>query len=370
MSTSQYVVRLRPEIEAFEAYTAGLNIEEIKARYGLSRVIKLASNENPLGTSPLAKKAIERHAGLAFRYPQAGAPRLAAALAVHLGVEPERIILGNGSDEVIDLLIRVLARPGAQNIVACKPCFSIYELQAKLSGVEFRQAPLTEDFTVDWDALVDLCDENTAVCFVTSPDNPSGRWSSPDELAALAGRLPETCLLAVDEAYVDFVDPPASLLSRLGELPNVVLLRTFSKAYGLAGLRLGYGVAPAILADACKRVRLPFSVNLLAEEAGLAALEDSVFLEETIRVTLAGRERLTSGLQTLGCRVWPSQANFLLVKPPHDGPSARQIFENLLRRGVIVRPLASYGLDRHLRVSIGNAEENEVFLREMEAILG
>lgn len=366
------IQKVRPEIPEFEAYTPGLAIEEIKARFGLGSVIKMASNENPLGTSPAVQQVIRDHAGLAFRYAQAGTPRLTAAIAAHLGVAPKRVVAGNGSDEIIDLLVRVKARPGVDNIIAFKPCFSMYKLQARLCGVEFRQAPVRADYSFDWDALLALADENTAICFVTTPDNPSGHTPPVAELEALARALPPQCLLVIDEAYMDFAEPQNaySLLSRLDDFPNVAVLRTFSKMYGLAGLRLGYGVMPEWLADYCLRVKLPFSVNILAEETGIAALRDEDFLAATREAVRTGRDYLTRELTALGCTVWPSQANFFIFDlPAGAGLDARGLFEKLLSLGIILRPLASYGMPQSLRVSIGDAFENTELVRRLREVL-
>jgi histidinol-phosphate aminotransferase len=364
--------RILPQVEEFTAYTPGLSIDEIRERFGLENVIKMASNENPLGTPPLARKALKRGAELAFRYPQSGNPRLARALGEHLGVDPGRIVTGNGSDELIDLLIRVAAQPGRDNVLAFSPCFSIYELQSKLCGVELRQAKLNPDFSFPWDDLLARADANSALCFVTTPDNPSGFTPPVEELAAFARRLPENCLLVVDEAYMDFAEPQESysLLPRLDEFPNLAVLRTFSKMFGLAGLRLGYAVLSPWLADAVMRVKLPFSVNLLAEEAGLAALADQDFIRCTRDTVLKGRADLAAGLAELGCRVRPSQANFLLFDLPAGLPlDAAGFFDLLLRRGIIIRPLKSYNLPNSLRVSIGNERENALFLAAAREIL-
>ena len=360
--------RIRPEILGFEPYSPGLTIGEITRRYKLDRVVKMASNENPLGVSPMAAEAIERHAGLSFRYPQAGNPGLTSALSNHLGVPQRCIVPGNGSDELIDLLVRVTARPGCDNTVVCDPSFSIYSMQAALCGVEVRRVPLGEGYTLPLAGLLEAADQNTGLVFVTTPDNPSGVATPAVELEKVASDLPPDTLLVIDEAYVEFTKPRERFdsLSWWSEECPVVILRTFSKMYGLAGLRLGYGIMPGWLADCLLRVRLPFSVNLLAEKAGCAALEDEAFVQKTLETVLAGRDFLTGELEGLGCRVTPSQANFLLFKPP--GP-ARRIFEQLLARGVIVRPLAGYGLPDHLRVSMGTEEENRFFLKALQEVL-
>lgn len=264
--------------------------------------------------------------------------------------------------------------PGRHSLVCFEPCFSIYPIQGRISGVEVRRCPLERDFSFNFEALLRLVDESTRLVFVTAPDNPSG-WCPPrtavrDLAQRLAQKAPE-CLLVVDEAYMDFAENEAahSLLAA-NELPeNTAFLRTFSKSFGLAGLRLGYGVLPCALAAYYWRARLPFSVNILAEEAGLAALSDSAFREATLAAVREGRAVLHEGLAALGCTVWPSAANFLLFRLPEGAGAAAGCFEALLRRGIIIRPLKSYNLPDHLRVSVGEKHENAAFLAAMRDIL-
>lgn len=371
-TTANLLHRVHPAIADFTPYEPGKTIAAIQEQYGLSRVIKLASNENPLGTSAVVQEVIRRHAAYSFRYNQAGTPALSDAIGKHLGISSQCIVAGNGSDELIDLLIRVKARPGKDTVLTFCPCFALYVLQARLCGVTVRQAPLNPDMSFSFSALLEQADETTALCFVTTPDNPSGYSPAVTELEYLARSLPPQCLLVIDEAYMDFVDcvDKYSLLPRLGELDNVIILRTFSKMYGLAGLRLGYAVCPPWLAQAMLTVKPPFSVNHLAEAAGIAALEDTAFFQASKKAVLQGRAVLEKGLTGLGCTVYPSQANFLLFCPPPEGnKSAQTIFELLLQKGIIIRALQSYGLERHLRVSIGNKEENILFLEALKEVL-
>ena len=368
---------LRPEVLGFEPYSPGLSIDAIKERYNLHRVVKLASNENPLGVSPVVQKTIKAKAALAFRYPQAGNPRLVAALAQRHGVDPSTIVVSNGSDELIDLLVRVRAAPGRDNVVTFSPGFSMYKLQTRFCGVEFRPVPRGERLDFPWDALLAAVDANTALVFVTSPDNPTGFTPPAADLAALRERLPARCLLVIDEAYMEFAQPVErySLLPVWApagaRLQNLVFLRTFSKLYGLAGLRLGYGIMPAWLADYLWRVRLPFSVNILAEEAGLAALADDIFYKATLEVTHAGRDYLARELAALGCAVAPSQANFLLFRLPLGAScDAAGAFLKLLEQGVIIRHLKSFGLPDCLRVSVGAEYENRIFIDALRVALG
>lgn len=360
-------------IAALAPYSPGRSIEEIQGKYGLAQVIKLASNENPLGTSPLVQNAICRHAAQAFRYPQGGNPRLAGALAAHHGVNASRIAIGNGSDEIIDLLLRMSAGPGEGNIVCFEPCFSIYPIQAAIGGIETRRAALKDDFSFDFPGLLKLLDKDTRLIFITTPDNPSGYCPPLADVLQLAAdieRIAPCALLVIDEAYMDFApDEKASSCLASGNIPdNAAVLRTFSKSYGLAGLRIGYGVLPVNLADAFWRARLPFSVNILAEEAALAALEDKAFREATLAAVADGRETLEKGLAEAGCKVWPSSANFIMFKLPVN-KKASDCFEALLRDGIIIRPLKSYNLSDHLRVSIGTGKENKAFLTALNRFL-
>ncbi|MDR3175393.1 MAG: histidinol-phosphate transaminase [Desulfovibrio sp.] len=362
---------IRPEILDFEEYSPGLSIEDIRRRFGLDRIIKMASNENPLGVSPLALEAMRRHAAFAFRYPRGCAPDLCAALAAYHRLPENCFVPGNGSDEIVDLLLRVCPSPGRHNVVACRSSFSMYRIASRLCGVEFRAVPRRDDFAFDYGMLLEAVDENTALVFIASPDNPSGFCPPWEDLAALARALPSSCLLVLDEAYADFCGDIAahSLLPRFGEFGNLVVLRTFSKAFGLAGIRLGYGVMPERLADALRSAHMPFSISILAEAAGIAALGDRDFYERTLSVVSEGRSFLTETLAGMGCTCFPSLANFLMFKPPAGRGTAVEIFEGLLARGLIIRSLKSYGLPEHLRVSVGMPEENSLFINALRELI-
>jgi histidinol-phosphate aminotransferase len=359
---------VRPEILAFTPYVPGLSEEEIMQRYGLSRVVKLASNENPLGVSPMVAEAVRRVAEGVHRYPRNHSPRLAEAIAKSLDVPAECVVAGNGSDEIIDLLMRVVARPGVDNALCYEHCFSMYGLTARLSGVAYREVPRGEDFRLPLESLAEAADSHTALVFVTSPDNPTGLAARAEELMVLAGVLPDRTVLVVDEAYMDFSWPPEeySMLQHAVQMDNVVVLRTFSKAYGLAGQRLGFGVMPPWLAEHVRRARPPFTVNLAAEEAGIAALEDEGFYSATLEVVFRGRELLLKRLPELGCQVWPSQSNFVMFRPPMD---AGRVCEELLRRGIIVRHLRSFGLPEMIRVNVGLDAEMKEFLDKLAEVL-
>ncbi len=354
-------ITVRPEILDFEPYTPGLTIEQIQQQYELDTVIKLASNENPLGVSPVVQKSITTNVDRVFRYPENHSPRLVQEISRHIGVAPESILVGNGSDEIIDMLFRMKAQAGKSNVVCYEHSFAMYRMCAKLSGIEYREVPRNDNFELPLDTMAQAVDENTAMVIVTNPDNPTGVAAHVEDLSVLAGVLPEDCLLVVDEAYIDFVWPPESYtpVQAYDQFENLVVLRTFSKAYGLAGLRIGYGILPPGLLSFFKNARIPFTVNRLAEDAAIAALNDDTFYHETLQVVMRGREYFMDELPKLGCTVWPSQANFVMFEP---GKPAQMVFKGLLRRGVIVRPLGSFGLGKLIRVTVGTDHENEQFI--------
>lgn len=362
-------------IDDLDPYVPGLSIAEIAAKYGLNKIIKLASNENPLGVSPLVKDTLCKSSALAFRYPQSGNPRLVTAIAALHGVNSERVAAGNGSDEIIDLLIRLFAQSEQHNIVCFEPCFSIYPIQARINGNPVKRCPLNPDFTFDFDGLLKEVDENTRLVFITTPDNPSGYCPKAAEVkrfsSALAAKNPHA-LLVIDEAYMDFArnGKEKSLLENHILPDNAIFLRTFSKSFGLAGIRLGYAIMPEAIAALFWRARLPFSVNLLAEEAGLAAIKDKTFYKLVLDTVAAERVFLENGLEKLGCKVWPSDANFLMFTLPHTFMSAQACHAALLEKGIIIRSLKSYNLPDFLRVSIGNHQENLSFLKALAEILG
>lgn len=361
-------------IDELAPYVPGLSIEEIREKYGLSEIIKLASNENPLGASPYVQETLKRHAADVFRYPQGGNPELCAAIAKLHDCDPARIVAGNGSDELIDLLMRTMANPGEHNIVCCEPCFGIYPVQAHINRLEIRRQALNKDFSFNFKALLDLVDDRTRLLFLTTPDNPSGYCPSLEQMRDFASRLykksPET-LLVIDEAYMDFSpdEKGSSLLANDEELPNVAFLRTFSKSWGLAGARLGYAVLPIKIAEGLWRARLPFSVNILAEKAALAAIKDRLFREETLKAVHKGRQWLLENLKSLGCKVWPANGNFIMFQLPANSLSTQECFNTLLKKGIIIRPLGSYKLPDHLRVSIGSKYENMKFIQALKSCL-
>lgn len=358
----------RPDLASLTPYALAFDVEEIKRRYGLDRVVLLASNENPLGPSPMAVQAARDLAGSMHRYARGDNKDLVAGVAGRMGVDPGRVLCGNGSDELIDLVVRARVTPGKDTVLAQAPCFDVYRLAAVLAGARFAQVERNPDFSNNFVGLLRAADESTALVFLTNPDNPTGHAIKAGEIMAFARDLPDQALLVVDEAYVDFCDAPDefSMLPHLEDAPNVCVLRTLSKAYGLAGARLGWGVFPPVMADGMRRAQIPFSVNAFAACAGLAALDDNEHLAATRELTRRGRELLSRELARLGCDAAPSQANFIMFRPPAD---AGRVFEGLLSQGVLVRGLGSAGLPDRLRVSVGTMEENEIFIQVLEQVL-
>jgi len=360
------------EIESIRPYEPGRPIDEVRRELGIDDPVKLASNENAWGPSPRAVEAIARAAAEVHLYPDGGAYHLRQAVAARLGVDPAQIVFGNGSNEVLELVVRAFVQPG-QNVVASEVSFIAYKLLTLAAGRELREAPLGPDMGYDLDAMLDRVDDRTRVIFLANPNNPTGTVIGRDALARFLAAVDARCgadppVVVLDEAYLEFVDRPdhPSALAILAARPRTVVTRTFSKAYGLAGLRCGFGVTSPRLADYLNRVREPFNLNSLAQVAALAALADEAHLAEVVRATRAGRHALTSALAARGLRVVPSEANFVLVDFARDGLA---LHERLMRAGVICRPMAPYGLSTWLRVTVGRPEENQRLLDALAATL-
>jgi histidinol-phosphate aminotransferase len=354
-------------ILAIPAYVPGKPVEELERERGVIGAIKLASNENPLGPSPLAVAAVRRSLDGVHRYPESGGFELTRKLAARLGLSPANIVLGNGSDDIIAMLAAAFLRPKDEVILA-RPSFQMYEIVARTAGAVPVEVPL-KDFRNDLEAMAGRVTSRTRMIFVNSPHNPTGSMVERTEVEALAAALPPGVLLVLDEAYIEFVraaDHPDSRDYAGGGRP-VVGLRTFSKVYGLAGLRIGYGIMPAPVAEILHRVRQPFNVNLPAQRAAAAALDDADFLERTLALVHAGVDYLTRALRALDLECLPTQSNFLFFRVSRP---AQEVFEALLDRGVIVRPLAGYGYPEHLRVSVGRPEENARFVEALAEVLG
>ncbi|MCX5694452.1 MAG: histidinol-phosphate transaminase [Candidatus Omnitrophica bacterium] len=357
---------IRKSVLLINPYVPGKPIEETKRQLGLKEVIKLASNENPLGVSPKAINAIKKALSGINRYPDAQGFYLKKRLAKFFGLIPENFVLGNGSDELIDIIIKTFVEPD-ENIVTSESTFLEYEIVAQVNDRKVKKAPLRY-FKYDLNALLKLVDKKTKLIFIANPNNPTGTYVNREEVAQFMNALADDIVVVFDEAYNTFIDVndyPDSL-SYLKRKRNIIILRTFSKAYGLAGLRLGYALAAPELATYMEQVRQPFNTNLLAQVAGLAALDDKVFLKKTRRVTLEGKNFIYQQLSRMGVGYVPSIANFILVD---TGTDSREVFKLMLKFGVIVREMSQYGLRNFIRVTIGTLKENQRFLRVLSKVI-
>lgn len=361
---------------SLEAYSPGMPIEELQRRLGVSTAIKLASNENPLGCSPRVREALAAavSGGDMARYPDGSGHRLKQKLAAMHGIEPERITLGNGSNDIIELLGRVFLGPDRAAMFSAH-AFAVYPIitQAQCArAVVVPALPASADqpygHDLDGFARALAAHPDVALIFIANPNNPTGTWLDAARIEAFLSQVPDDVIVALDEAYYEYMDPAIRGDSRawLDRHPNLVVFRTFSKTYGLASLRAGYSLSSAALADLLNRVRQPFNNNSLALLAAEIALGDQDFVEASVELNTRERERLTKALRARELNVLPSQANFLAID---FGRDAKPVHQGLLERGVIVRPLASYDLPRFLRVSIGTAAENDRFLEALGEVL-
>jgi histidinol-phosphate aminotransferase len=352
-------------VRALRPYVPGKPIEELERELGIKHAVKLASNENPLGPSPLALNAASAALPEIARYPDGGGFALKRALAAGLSVDASQITLGNGSSDVIEFAARIFLSPGDEAVFS-QHSFAMYPIITQAIGARGVEVP-ARDWGHDLEAMARAVTARTKVVFVTNPNNPTGTWNNRTSLLGFLRTIPAHVVVVLDEAYFEYVDQPdyPDGISLLGEFPNLIVARTFSKVYGLAGLRVGYSASSAALADLLNRVRPPFNVNSVALAAALAALEDLEHLRKSQRMNADGMHQLVSGFEALGLGYIPSVGNFVCVEV---GDAAR-VYDALLRRGVIVRPVANYGMPRHLRVTIGLPEENRRFLEALDAAL-
>ncbi len=355
-----------PEILELVPYQPGKPIEELERELGISGAIKLASNENPLGPSPKAVAAMTAALANLHRYPDGAGFTLRTALAKKFGVDFAQTCIGNGSDEIIEFLARAYIRPG-QEALAAAPSFLMYSKLVQVAGGRLREVPLT-DFRIDLKAMLAALTPATRLIFINNPDNPAGTAVYKDELAWFLERVPAGVLVVLDEAYIDFATDPevARGVDFLDHETPVLVMRTFSKSAGLAGLRIGYALGPAEVVAAFDRVRQPFNTSSLAQVGAAAALDDHGFWTATQEQVAQGLAEFYACFERLGLFYVPSQTNFVLVR---IGPEAPAVAEALLRRGVIVRAMTSYGLPEFLRISVGLTEENRRFSSELTDIL-
>ena len=360
MTASRILDQSPAYVRAISPYSAGKPIEELAREYGLNpqAIVKLASNENPLGIPASALAAMQAAAADLGRYPDSNGFELKTALAKKHRVPSEWITLGNGSNDVLELAARAFLQPGLASIYA-QHSFAVYALATQAIGARHVVVP-AKDLGHDLDAMVKAIDADTRIIFVANPNNPTGTFLEATRIDAMLKQIPPQVAVVLDEAYSDYLPPQVRMdsVAWVHNFPNLIVSRTLSKAYGLAGLRIGYAIAQESITDLMNRLRQPFNVNSLALAAATAALEDDAFLAKSYALNRQGLEQLQSAFNAMQLPYLPSYANFVLVKVGN----AAAVYESLLRAGVIVRPVANYGLPEWLRVSVGLPEENEAFL--------
>ena len=367
LTPSKLLADAPPYVAAMSPYQPGKPISEVARELGLveSEIVKLASNENPLGASPKALAAMQEVAADSARYPDGNGFALKAALAGRYEIDPQQIILGNGSNDVLELAALAFLGPGTSAVYA-QHCFIVNKLATLARGAEGIEVA-ARDFGHDLDAMRAAVRDDTRIVFISNPNNPTGTFVPPDQVRRFLEQVRPDVLVVLDEAYYEYLAPEvqSGSFAWIGEFPNLLVTRTFSKAHGLAGLRVGYGVAHSGVADLMNRVRQPFNVNTAAQAAAVAALGDEDFLSHSIKVNSDGLEQLRAGLAELGLEWIESHGNFLTVRVG----DSQSVFDQLLRSGVIVRPIAGYGLPEYLRVSVGIESENSRFLEALAAIV-
>ncbi len=360
-----------PGVRGLQPYVPGKPLEELEREYGVSDVVKLASNENPLG--PPEESIAVMRAGLAgaSRYPDGAAFELKRGLAARLGVAPEQITAGNGSNEILSIIAETFLGVGCEAIYS-EFSFVVYSLAVQATGGTARVAPAnsssgSQPLGHSLEAMISRVNGRTRLVFIANPNNPTGTWLAPADLRAFIGALPPSVLVVVDEAYLEYMAPGyrPDTLSWLGAFPNLIVCRTFSKMYGLAGVRVGYAVSHPEVAELLNRVRQPFNVNGLGQAAALAALGAGDHVRRSRQVNDEGMAQLRAGLTAFGWSVPPSAGNFVLAD---TGGPAEPWYEGLLKAGVIVRPVGGYGLPRHLRVTVGLPDQNRRLLHSLEAL--
>jgi histidinol-phosphate aminotransferase len=364
--SNRFIAHSAPGIAGLTPYVPGKPLSELERELGIEGSIKLASNENPLGPSPLVRQAILDQIDDIGRYPDGGAFELRQAIAARHGVSPACVTVGNGSNDVLDMIARVFLWPGRESLFS-QYAFAVYPLSSMAVGATLKVAPAI-DYGHDLKAMRGMISADTGVIWIANPNNPTGTRIGDSALRAFVESVPATVIVVIDEAYFEYVDeedhPDTS--QWLGDFPNLVVTRTFSKAFGLAALRVGYGLSHPDVADLLNRVRQPFNVDSMAQAAALAALEDRSFLQRSVELNAQGMQQLTEGLNRLGLPFIPSSGNFLAIDL---GREAAPVDQALLRLGVVTRPVANYGLPNHLRVSIGLPAENTRFLVTLEQVI-
>jgi histidinol-phosphate aminotransferase len=371
-TTHNFLDLAAPGVQALQPYLPGKPVAELEREHGISNAVKLASNENPFGPSPLAIAAATEALQDLARYPEGSGYMLVERLANRHQLEPSCITLGNGSNDVLDIIARAFLTPGLEAVYS-QHAFAVYPIVVQAAGASARVATAHDGsngpaYGHDLAAMLAQVGAATRLVFIANPNNPTGTWLESDALEQFIAALPPHVIVVVDEAYFEYVEHSGypDTTTWLARFPNLIVTRTFSKVYGLAGLRLGYALSHPTVADLLNRVRQPFNVNSVAQAAALAALDDEDHLRQSIRSNHAGMAQLVAGFETLGLSYIESAGNFVAVDA---GRSGQAVFEALLQKGVIVRPVANYGMPEHLRITIGRAEENARLLAALEQVL-
>jgi histidinol-phosphate aminotransferase len=365
---TDFLALAQPGVQQLSPYVPGKPVDELARELDLdpASIVKLASNENPLGPSPKALEAIRGELAELTRYPDGNGFELKSRLASRCGVQINQVTLGNGSNDILDLVARAYLAPGL-NAVFSQYAFAVYSIATQAVGAQGKAVP-AQAYGHDLEAMLAAIDENTRVVFIANPNNPTGTWFGPDALERFLARVPSNVLVVLDEAYIEYAegDELPDGLQYLARYDNLLVSRTFSKAYGLAALRVGYAICSAQIADVLNRVRQPFNVNSLALAAACAALDDAEYLVQSRQVNDTGMAQLEAGLRELGLSWIASKGNFIAVDFGRDTAAINQA---LLHEGVIVRPVAGYGMPNFLRVSIGLPAENARFLAALGKVL-
>jgi histidinol-phosphate aminotransferase len=360
------LLKPKEQIVDLPVYQPGKPIDEVKREFGLDEVIKLASNENPFGPSPQVRQALVEESDNLALYPDGAAYNIRHKLAQHYGIDPERFIFGNGSDEIVQMISRAFITPGTNSVMA-DPTFPRYKTNIVIDGGEVREIPL-QDGVHDLPQMAAAIDDQTRIVWVCNPNNPSGTYVDAAALNAFMDKVPAHVVVVLDEAYVEYVtaaDFPDAL-ELIERYPNLIVLRTFSKIYGLAGLRIGYGIARPQLTDLLNRVREPFNTSRVGQKAAVTALDDEAYRDECHRKNKAGKEQYYAAFEKLGLDYYPTEANFVMVDV---GRPADEVFQPLLRQGLIVRSGEALGFPTKLRITIGTEEQNEKIIRALTNIV-
>ena len=371
-ATNSFLDLAAPGVRALQPYLPGKPVAELERELGISNAVKLASNENPYGPSPRALAAASAVLQELSRYPEGSGYLLAEKLASKHRVTRDCITLGNGSNDVLDMIARVFLTPEHEAVFS-EHAFAVYPIAVQAVGAQARIAPAHDGsegpaYGHNLEAMSSLVGPDTRLVFIANPNNPTGTWLPDDELKGFIASLPSHVMVVVDEAYFEYVEVAAypDTSGWLEQFPNLIVTRTFSKAYGLAGLRVGYALSRPEVAELLNRVRQPFNVNMVAQAAALAALDDVDHLQDCIRRNREGMLQLLAGFEKLGLAWIESAGNFVAVE---TGRAGTDVYEDLLQQGIIVRPVANYGMPNHLRITVGRADENARFLNSLEQVL-